>query len=226
MEVLSRAGFDFVILDCEHGPLSIVTLKGLIIACNGSGIVSIVRIKQNYGPAVTEPLDAGALGVQVPHISSSQAASNAIAFAKYHPMGERGVNPYVRAAGYSPEGFSSFIEWANENTLVVPQVEGVEGVANVDGILDVAGVDIIFLGPYDLSQSLGIPGEVHNPAVIQKMQEVISKAQKKGIVVGTFADNEKAAQRWIDLGVRYIAVSYDTKMLLDRATEVVSSLKK
>lgn len=225
VEILSLAGFDFVIVDCGHSPLSIETVRGLMVASMASGIVPVVRIKQNIGPLVMGPLDAGALGVQIPHICNSHDAGEAVKFTKYYPLGERGIDPYVRATGYSPETFRAYLKWANENLLVILQIEGLEGIKNIDGILDVPGLDIVFLGPYDLSQSLGIPGEVDSPAVIQKMQEVISKAKNKGIGLGTFADNEETATKWIDLGVRYIAVGYDTKMLLNGAKTVASSLK-
>ena len=226
VEILSEAGFNFVIIDREHGQYSIESTRRMIECSMLSGIVPIVRVKQNNEPLIMEVLDAGALGVQIPHISTAEAAEKAVSSAKFHPCGDRGLNPYIRAAGYNTERFPSYMKWANENQFIILQVEGTEGVANIDGILAVEGVDMIFLGPYDLSQSLGMPGKVNNPAVIQKMSEVIAKARARGITVGTFTDNEETALRWIGLGVRYISISYDTKMLLDRARMIVSSIQK
>jgi 4-hydroxy-2-oxoheptanedioate aldolase len=225
VEIMGRAGFDFIVLDGEHGPVSSETMKHAAVASTAGGIVLVVRVKHNDGPTIMAPLDMGALGVQVPHVATPEAARKAMSAAKYHPTGERGLNPFVRAAGYSSEDFGDYMEWANENTLVVLQVEGVEGVSNIDGILEVPGVDVIFLGPYDLSQSLGVPGQVHHPSVIEKMQTVISKANRMGMMVGTFADTVSGAREWIELGLRFIALSYDTKMLFDRAAEVVRSMK-
>jgi 4-hydroxy-2-oxoheptanedioate aldolase len=225
IEILSSVGFDFVIIDFEHGPLGIDSARLSIIACNASGIVPIVRIKENAAPLVTEVLDSGAIGVQIPQICTPGDAKRAVFYSKYHPMGGRGINPYVRASGYSPELFRTYMTWANENHLVIIHVEGLEGVKNIDAILDTPGLDIVFLGPYDLSQSAGVPGEVEHPTVIQKMKEVIAKAHERNMVVGTFADNEAAAKKWIDLGVRYIVVGYDTRMLFHGANKVVSSLR-
>ncbi|MBW1943170.1 MAG: aldolase [Deltaproteobacteria bacterium] len=225
VEVLARAGFDYVMIDGEHSPLSMETIKNLIIACSGNGIAPFVRVKQNIGALVMEPLDAGAYGVQIPQISTAQAAKEAIRSAKYHPLGERGANPYVRATGYSAQKFTDYIKWANDNTLVIIQVEGVEGISNIEAILDTPGLDVVWLGPYDLSQSMGRPGQVDHPDVIQKMKEVIEKARLRDIAVGTFADNVEAATRWIGLGLRLVAISYETRMLFERAKTIVDSMR-
>ncbi|MFH0844686.1 MAG: aldolase/citrate lyase family protein [Pseudomonadota bacterium] len=225
IEILSLAGFDFVVVDCEHGPYSAGDVKGLMVASTAGGIVPIVRVKQKMGPLIVEALDAGALGVLIPHVSRATDAREAVAHARYYPLGERGLNPYIRATGYSPEIFKSYLDWANENLVVIIQVEGLEGVKNIDEILQVPGVDIVFLGPYDLSQSLGMPGQVDDPAVVGKMEEVIFKAKEKKIALGTFVDDEDAAGKWIELGVRFMVVGYDTRMLLNGARAVVSSLK-
>ena len=104
-------------------------------------------------------------------------------------------------------------------------MEGVEGVDHIDEIIAETGIDVIFLGPYDLSQSLGIPGKVENPAVLEKMESVIAKASEKGVAIGTFADSPERAQKWIDLGVKYLTVSCDSKMLLDGARAITTVLK-
>jgi 4-hydroxy-2-oxoheptanedioate aldolase len=225
VEILAWAGFDFVLVDCEHGPLSAESMKGLMVAASASGIVPIVRVKQNNSSLVMEPLDSGALGVQIPHIKSASDARNAVTFARFHPDGERGVNPHVRATHYRPEEFQSYMKWANENNLVVVQVEGVEGVDRIDDILSVEGIDVIFLGPYDLSQSTGVPGQVNHPAVEDRMKTVIQKAKSKGMAVGTFADNAEAARKWLQLGIQYMVIGYETRMLYQGAKATVSVLK-
>jgi 4-hydroxy-2-oxoheptanedioate aldolase len=225
IEVLSRAGFDFVIIDHEHGTVNMETVKSLMITADANGIVPIVRVKQNNGPMVMEPLDIGAKGVQIPHICNSEDVKKAVSYAKYHPIGERGMNPYVRATGYDPGNFADYMEWSNENVMLILHVEGMEGINNIHEIISESGVDILFLGPWDLSQSLGIPGKVEDPAVIEKMKEAIESAKEKGVAIGTFADTPERARKWIDLGVKYMSISVDTKMLLDGARAVVTSVK-
>jgi len=225
VEILAHAGFDYVIIDGEHSPLSSETIKQLIVTCSGAGIVPLVRVRENSGPVVMAPLDMGAYGIQIPQIANADAAEKAVRYATYHPLGERGANPYVRATGYSTQRFPDYVRRANANTLIILQIEGVEGVANVEPILATQGVDIVWLGPYDLSQSMGRPGEVEHPEVLKKMEEVVAKARAKRIGVGTFADNEEAARRWIDLGVGFVGISYETKMLFDRAAAIVNALR-
>ncbi len=225
VEVLAYAGFDYVIIDGEHSPLSLETIKHLIMACSGAGIAPFVRVRENSGPVVMAPLDIGAYGVQIPQIANADAAEKGIRCATYHPMGERGANPYVRATGYSAQKFTDYVQTANADTLIILQIEGVEGVANVESILATKGVDIVWLGPYDLSQSMGRPGQVDHPEVLKKMEEVVAKAKAKGVGVGTFADNEVAAKRWIDLGVGFVGISYETRMLFDRAAAIVNALR-
>jgi 4-hydroxy-2-oxoheptanedioate aldolase len=217
VEILALAGFDFVLVDCEHGPFSAESMKGLMIASSAAGIVPVVRVKHNNASLVMEPLDSGAVGVQIPHIRTAEDARNAVTFARYHP--------HVRATHYCPEDFQAYMRWSNENSLVVLQVEGVEGVDHIDEILEVKGLDVIFLGPYDLSQSAGVPGEVTHPAVVDRMKGVMVKARNKGIAVGTFADNAEAARKWIDLGIQYMVIGYETRMLFQGAKATVSALR-
>ncbi len=225
IEILAKAGFDFVVIDLEHGTFSAETVKTLVITANLNDIVPIVRVKENTGQLILGPLEAGALGVQIPFVCNAKDVKNAVSAAKYHPLGNRGMNPFTRATGYDPDAFGACMKWANENVIMIVQVEGVEGVDHIDEIISEPGVDVIFLGPYDLSQSLGIPGKVENPAVLEKMESVIAKASEKGVAIGTFADTPERAQKWIDLGVKYLTVSCDSKMLLDGARAIVSALK-
>ncbi len=225
-EVLAAAGFDFIVIDGEHAPISIETVKQLIVAAKGAGIVPFVRVRRCEPDLIMSPLDAGANGVQIPQISNGKDAEKAVESAKYHPDGQRGSNPYVRANRYGADNYVSYMQRANSNTLIIVQVEGIEGISNLDHILEVPGIDVIWLGPYDLSQSMGVPGQVSHPSVLSKMKSVLKKSASRGIVGGTFADGIDAARRWVDLGVQLIAVSYETKMLFEKASEIVDGVKK
>lgn len=222
VEILAAAGFDFIVIDGEHGPVSIETVKHLILAAKAAGIVSFVRVRRCETDLIMSPLDAGANGVQIPQISDGEAARKAMASAKYDPDGFRGSNPYVRSNRYGADDYIAYVRDANLNTIVIVQVEGIEGIANLDDILAVSGIDVVWVGPYDLSQSMGIPGQVSHPSVLSKMKSVLEKADAHGIVGGTFADGIDSARRWIDLGVKLVAVSYETKMLFDKASEIVA----
>jgi 4-hydroxy-2-oxoheptanedioate aldolase len=226
VEILALSNFDFVVIDCEHSALSMEKVRNLIICCTASNIVPFVRVKSNSAHLIMEAIDAGAYGVQIPQISNAKAAKESIRASKYYPLGERGLNPYVRATGYGYHEMSEYMEHANANIITHLLLEGIEGVSNIDDILSTAGVDVIWPGPYDLSQSMGLPGQVEHPDVISKIEEIIKKARANNIAAGIFSDNVRIAKKWIKLGFRLVAVSYETKMLLDRASDIVDSLKK
>lgn len=225
-EIMGLAGFDYVIIDLEHGPLSVETAQGLVRAARLAGAAPVIRVAANAGPDILRALDIGAEGVQVPHVDSAEAAEQAVRYARYHPEGERGVCRYVRAAGYSSEDRFRYFARANEETCVVLHIEGREGVERLEEILTVPGVDVVFLGPYDLSQSLGVPGQVRHPAVIERMQEAVRRARAAGVAVGTFADDVTVAREWVMLGVQYISYSVDVGILYEACRRAASEIKE
>jgi 4-hydroxy-2-oxoheptanedioate aldolase len=171
IEIMGYAGFDFVILDLEHGPNSVETAENLVRAAQIADILPVVRVKEGYLPLIGEVLDIGSGAVQVPQITTAQDARLIVETAKFHPGGMRGVCRYVRAARYSSKDQQQYFQDANE-CLVILQLEGKEALANLDSIMLVEGVDILFVGPYDLSQSLGVPGQVQHPTVEKQIREI------------------------------------------------------
>jgi 4-hydroxy-2-oxoheptanedioate aldolase len=120
---------------------------------------------------------------------------------------------------------SEYFKYANENTLIIIHIEGLEGIENLDEILEVEGIDVIFIGPYDLSQSLGIPGDVNNVKVEEKMKEVVNKASAKGKIVGTFVDDIDAANKWKSLGIQYMSYAVDVGIIYDSFKRVTKGFK-
>lgn len=221
MEIAGYAGFNFVIIDTEHGPVSIETAQNLVRAATYAEISPIIRVKNNDPATILRALDIGAEGVEVPHISSKEDAVKAVRATKFAPVGERGVCRFVRAAQYSALDRFKYFETANKETMVILHIEGVEGINNLERILSVKGVDIIFIGPYDLSQSLELPGQVNHPLVTEKMNHVISSTRKKGVAVGTFVDDVETARKWINLGVQYIGFSVDVGIFYEACKDIV-----
>ena len=225
VEIAGLAGFDFVILDTEHGPLTSETIQDLVRAAEVVRVSPIVRVYENNAALIGRSLDVGAQGILVPHISSQEEAAALAEAARFGPNGQRGVCCYVRAAGFSDTDRFEYFRNANENTLVVAMVEGKEGIANLDKILSIPGLDVIFVGPYDLSQSLGVPGQVKNPIVTQEMQRVVEKVRSADLAVGTFVDDVESAKRWADLGVQFISFSVDVGILYRAMKSIVEALK-
>lgn len=224
VEIAAIAGFDFVIIDTEHGPLDIPAAEDLCRTAQGAGITPIVRVRENDPPQILRALDIGAAGVQVPQICTKADAEAVVQAAKYVPLGMRGVSPYTRAARYFADGGAIF-ERLNEEQMIIVHIEGVEGLENLSDIITVEGLDVIFLGPYDLSQSLGIPGQVHDPRVVDRMSEAAEQINAAGLSVGTFADSPETAKKWIDAGVRYVSLSVDTGIYLKGCRDMVQGVR-
>ncbi|MEA3454569.1 MAG: aldolase/citrate lyase family protein [Candidatus Caldatribacteriota bacterium] len=225
VEIMGFAGFDFVIIDEEHGPISIQSAQNMIRAAESVNITPVIRVSNNNESLILRALDIGAQGIEIPQINSKSDAMRAVKSVKYSPQGERGVCRYVRAANYSSMDKFKYFRFANQETMIIAHIEGVKGINNLDEILSVPGIDVIFIGPYDLSQSLGIPGEVNHPLVTKKMKEVVLKCKENKVSVGTFADDVKTAKFWVSLGVQYMSFSVDVGILYEASKQIVKKLK-
>ena len=225
VEIAGLAGFDFVILDNEHGEIPLESVGDLIRAAKVADIPAIVRVYEGNPELIDKALDLGADGVQVPNIGSKADAERAVQAAKFAPMGSRGCNRFVRAGKYGSIDKSQFFGKANEETAVILQVEGQDGVAALSGILTVKGIDVLFVGPYDLSASLGIPGQVDHPKVIEQMELIMKEAEKVGVAIGFFVDDVRKAVEWRNRGVQYVSFSSDVGELYTRFKECADYFK-
>ncbi|MGE5604743.1 MAG: HpcH/HpaI aldolase family protein, partial [Bacteroidota bacterium] len=224
-EIIGLAGFDFAIIDMEHGPISYETAQNLIRTCELVGISPVVRVPKNEEHYILKALDIGAHGIEAPEINSKEQAEKLVESSRYYPLGKRGVCRFVRAAEYSKTPKEKYFFQANENTVVIGHLEGREGLANLDAILEVQGLNVIFIGPYDLSQSLGIPGQVHHPDLIEAMKVIVTKAKSRNKTVGTFVETPEDAKFWMAQGVTYIAYSVDVALILEKFSLIVNTVK-
>lgn len=223
-EIAGLAGYDFTILDQEHGPLTAETILGLCAAAERGGACPVVRVRANDPAEIQRALDVGAAAVEIPQIESLPDAEAAVAAARFDPVGERGLSPYVRAGGY--KGGTEYTDRQNERVAVIVHVEGKAGVEAYDEIVAVEGLDVVFLGPYDLSQSLGIPGQVRDDRVTELMDELCDRAADAGTIVGTYADDPEMANRWIDAGVKFVAIYVDAPTLLDAYRDTIAAVDR
>ena len=205
-EAAGLGGADFVILDREHGPASLAQIHDLVRAVKAGGARAFVRVPANLPHEIGGALDSGADGVLVPNVPDAAAAQAAIEAARFHPLGKRGTCRFVRAADYGLQ--DDYFAAANRATLVL-QVEGREAVAQLDEILALDGFDVLFVGPYDLSQSLGVPGRIDAPDVIETISDIVARAGKAGKRVGIFCDTPDGLARWREAGIQFIACSVD-----------------
>ncbi len=225
VEAAGLAGFDFVILDTEHGPVDIESQQNNVRAAEARNMVPIIRLKDKAENTIGRALDIGAYGIQVPQISSAEEAKDVVKFAKFYPYGMRGVCRFVRAADYSAQNRYDYFE-SSKDVIIILQLEGIDAIKNIDEILQVEGVDILFIGPYDLSQSLGLPGQVNNPIVVDAMKEIVAKAKNSGKIIGCFVDAPEDLKMWKNLGLQYLSYSVDVGIFYDACKGITDYCRK
>jgi 2-keto-3-deoxy-L-rhamnonate aldolase RhmA len=204
VEMIAAAGFDWVLLDCEHGTLTLESVELMAMAAEASGITAIARPVSRSPEHILQVLDRGVMGVQVPHVNTVEDARDVIAAVKYHPLGRRSLAAGTRAAVYDAHGtLEDYVKAANDATLIAVQLEDREAIDNIDALLRVENIDVFFVGPSDLSQSMGHPGNPKAPAVAQAIDSSFRKMLAAGRTPGTpaTAENLRAV---LDKGVRYI----------------------
>lgn len=223
IEAAGYGGLDFVILDMEHGSNNLITIHNHVRAATLANLKSIVRVKSCDENEIGSVLDAGASGVQVPNITSAEMAKKAVAAARFSPVGSRGVCRFVKDAQFGQKDRNLYFKEANEKLLIL-QVEGKKGVSEIDEIIKVKGYDILFIGPYDLSQSLGIPGQVNDPRIFDLCQSLVEKAANAGLQLGVFVDNFEQTKKYKDAGLTYIAYSVDVSIFREAIHTLVTNI--
>ena len=205
-EMFGYAEFDFIVFDNEHGNMSPFACENSIRAAECGHMVPIIRIPDCTRENVLKSLDRGAMGIIVPMISTREQAENVVRLSRYYPEGKRGLALSTRAGGYGKlHSVNEHIRIANNENLVIVQIETAESLENLDEILSVEGIDIFFVGPSDLSQSLGIPGQTDDPSLIENVKKALNRIAESGKTAGIFAANTDDAKMWIGSGARFVA---------------------
>lgn len=224
VEMVGRLGFDWVLIDCEHGSISPENVELMAMAAELAGITPIARPERNSPEAILRLMDRGVMGVQVPHVNTAEDARRAVRAVKFYPQGDRGLAAGTRPANY---GFGlpmdNYVDYANRQTLVCVQLEEAEAIRNAEEILRVEGVDVFFIGPSDLSQSLGHPGRPDAPEVRRAMDETFAKIVAAGKVAGS-AGSVRALKRYKEQGVLYM-YTHLTTLLSSAAADFLAQLR-
>jgi 4-hydroxy-2-oxoheptanedioate aldolase len=205
VEILGLIGFDFVVIDMEHGPVDMTMAEDMVRAAETSGTTPIIRVSHNSPHLTLRALDVGAAGVHIPEVNDAADARLAAESCRYGPAGRRGLAG-VRAAEYGlTQSLSEYAAAANREVMCIAHIESVTAVENLDALLAVDDVSVFYLGPEDLSNSLGIPGQSKDQRVVKLVEDSIRRIAAKGRVAGCIAADAGTARRYIDLGARYIA---------------------
>lgn len=210
----AAAGAEFVMFDMEHGGIDIGATKGILAAARSSGIVPLVRTPSTGYHLISQPLDAGALGVMVPMVESAEQARLIVASAKYPPVGGRGVGVYY-ADDVESDGLAATLAKANDELLLIAQIETVAGVAHVEEIAAVDGIDVLWIGHFDLTTSLGTPGEFWNDAHTAAVDRVFDACRSHDKAVGTMANDVADGLMLAEKG--FTAFGFNDSMLFSAA---------
>lgn len=222
IESFGRAGFDYVILDAEHGTYNFSQLENMIRAADSVDMSTVVRVPDCTEHSILHSLDVGAGAVQIPSLRDLDVARYGTQFTKYYPLGIRGLCTDQRANNYGFGDPGDFFRYANENTLCIPQVETLEMVKQVEDLCQLDRVDGLFIGPGDLSQAMGKPGQMRSPEVMEAIRYVTKVALKYGKFVGTIVMDPKDLDQFLDMGMLYMSVGTDM-MIFNQALKQTAS---
>jgi 4-hydroxy-2-oxoheptanedioate aldolase len=220
VEIIGWSGWDFVILDLEHGPYGPETLPHLIRAAEAAATAPLVRVPQSAPHDVGKALDLGAAGIVCPGVTSAAAGETVVRLTRFPPHGSRGASPSTRQLHYSAIPFTTLTAEGAPQPLIVLQIEARLATTDLGSILGIDGLGVIFIGPYDLSTSLGLPGQFDHPKVREAISEIVNRAAERNIAVGIWVPDPAAARFWVEQGVRFVTVSNNELMLSGAAASL------
>jgi len=225
-DIIASAGLDFIIIDAEHGPISFETAQDMAITCESHEVSPVMRIGTIDEADILKALDIGVHCIQIPNVNTKSDVEKIVNLAKYSPIGKRGFSPFTRAGNYSIENSTTLTKKANENTLVAINIEGKEAIEDIDNILKIKGLDIIFIGLFDLSKALGIPGEVNDLRVLNYLEELTKKINDAGKYAGTITTSKEKITSFLNMGLKYIVHLVDCEMLRDSYSNIKQHFDK
>lgn len=220
-EILAEAGFDWIFVDAEHGPLETADVAAVLQAV-GHATACVVRVPLPAELAIKKALDLGADGVVVPQVNTAEQAAEVVRWSRYAPAGARGIG-LARAHGYGFR-FADYLANANDEVAVIVQAEHAQAVENIDAIVAVEGVDAVLLGPYDLSASLGLPGRIDHPDVAAAIDHVVAACNAAGMPLGYFGVSAAAVRPLAVRGATLIVAGVDALLLGDAVRDLHAEL--
>lgn len=223
-EIMGWSGLDFIVVDCEHSAIGYESVEQIVRTGENVGLSTIVRVPSAAEEHIFHALDCGAAGVQIPNMTTVEQFRESVRSAKYHPLGTRGLSRQTRNCkyGFWDEKAQPYVEAANEKSLVVVHIENKEMAEAAEEICRLPQVDVVFVGPADMSQSLGIPGKSTDPQVVEVAAKVLKTAEQYGKAGGINVTSKADMERYIDLGARYILYSSDTGLFAKGMKELAA----
>ena len=224
-QILKQAGFDFLMIDMEHGAFNLETAAEIMRVARLMDICPLVRVAGPRYELIARILDQGAMGVMVPRIESRRDVEVLVESMKYPPVGKRGMSSDAPHSSYDFKPLPVFVEINNEDTIAIAQIERQAAIENIDDILSVPGVDVALIGPEDLSVSLGVPGETSHPRVIETIETMIASAKRHEVVSAIHAGSVEYLEEWLHKGMGIVMYSSDLGFLMDASKAGVDRLR-
>ncbi|KAB2329558.1 hypothetical protein F7731_22200 [Cytobacillus depressus] len=225
VEALGSVGFDFLHIDLEHSSIDLPMLDYMVLAGYSQDIQLIVRTASQNPADLYRIMDIGVSSFILPRIETAEQCAKLLQGIRYSPAGARGLGGPVRGNRWGVISLDQHMEEAEKETTVIVQIESKEGLANLDSILEVNGIDVIYIGPLDLSQALGYPGQVEHPIVQETIHSMVKTIRDKGIAVGIHASDTEQAKYWAEHGIQYFTVGMDVTLLQSAGLSLMNSLK-
>ncbi|MBM3800791.1 MAG: hypothetical protein FJW26_00610 [Acidimicrobiia bacterium] len=222
-EVMGLGGFDWLVIDMEHGIVGLETAQTLTQVLAATPAASIIRVPWNEPVIVKQVLECGPTGVMFPQVNTADQAAAAVRAVRYPPQGIRGIG-CQRAAGFGA-WFDDYLQNANAQQLVIVQIEHVEALENLESILKVEGIDVVFVGANDLSASMGLLGQPQHPQVQQAISKALAGARRAGMAAGLVAADADEANRRFGEGFQFVAIGHDVGLLSATCRRICSKLE-
>lgn len=216
--VLAKAGLDFVIIDMEHGATNYETAGKMVMAAEVEGCSSIIRVPVNNESTILRALEVNAEGVIVPHIETALERKKVTNAIKFPPAGTRSLNPYVRAGGY--RSTPDFTRIQNERTIAAILVENIKGIKNIKGIINDKNLDIVYMGSYDISAALGVPGQTKHPKVTITLTEMAELIKSKNKIAGCLFHTKEDLEFFKKIEVKFLCYKVDTGIIFDEIIKI------
>lgn len=225
MQILVNAGFDYVIIDNEHGAFGIESIADLSRMARILGLTPVVRVPELTYAFVAQSLDAGAQGIMLPRVVHPDQVHQVLEIMKYPPIGKRGTAMSRGQTDFRSGPLGENLTFANANSLLMVQIETAESLQHLDEIVAIAGVDCLFIGPTDLSISLGVAGQPEAPAVIEAIERVIERCKAHGVATAIQANDLAYARRWVERGMEIISYSSEIGLLTAAASAGIQQIR-
>ncbi len=225
VRVLAAAGFDFAMIDTEHGSFTFETVADMVRAAKSTDLMMLARVPTADYFHVAKTMDQGVHGIMIPHTEDVQQVRMAVDATKYPPMGQRSYGIRSVITDYKTSAVPEQLAKSNENSVVIIQIESQKAIDHIEDLVSIEGVDVALIGPNDLSISLGCPGELNHPKMVSAISKVVEAAEKHGVAAGNHIRDMKILKEWRERGMRVLMYSTDSGFMLSAARDAVQALR-